>query len=139
MLSRLLLSLATFAVAAQVVALAQTPAPAAPVPDITGRWAASFDTQVGAQEYTWDFVAKGGVLTGTATSNMGGKSEVREGRIERATVTFKETLTFMEMAIEIAYTGQIVSADEIRFSRNVGDFATEELVAKRQKPGVQPQ
>jgi hypothetical protein len=64
---------------------------------------------------------------------MGGKSEVREGRIEGSTVTFKETLTFMEMAIEIAYTGQIVSADEIRFKREVGEFATEELVAKRAK------
>jgi hypothetical protein len=133
MLRRLLLSVATFVVAAQIAALAQTPAPNAPVPNITGRWTASFETQVGMQEYTYDFVAKGGVLTGTMSSNMGGKSEVREGRIEGPTVTFKETLTFMEMAIEISYTGQIVSADEIKFTRAVGEFATEELVAKRAK------
>lgn len=66
-------------------------------------------------------------------SNMGGESEVRDGKIEGTTVTFKETLTFMEMAIEISYTGQIVSADEIKFTRTVGEFATEELVARRSK------
>ena len=130
MLRRVLLSLALSVVVAPVLLLAQAPAPA---PNLTGRWTSSFETQIGMQEYTWDFVAKGSTLTGTASSNMEGKSEVRDGRIEGATVTFKETLTFMEMAIEIVYTGQIVSADEIKFSRAVGEFATEELVAKRAK------
>jgi hypothetical protein len=32
-----------------------------------------------------------------------------------------------------AYTGKIVSPDEIKFTRNVAEFATEELVAKRVK------
>lgn len=105
----------------------------AQAPNITGRWTASFETQVGVQEYTYDFVATGPTLTGSLTSGMGGKAEVRNGKIVGSTVTFNETLTFMDMAIEIAYTGQIVSADEIKFSRVVGDFATEELVAKRSK------
>jgi hypothetical protein len=35
--------------------------------------------------------------------------------------------------IKITYTGTIVSDDEIKFTRNVADFATEELVAKRAK------
>jgi len=48
-------------------------------------------------------------------------------------VTFKETLTYMELSLEVTYTGQIVSADEIKFTRAVGEFATEELVAKRSK------
>jgi hypothetical protein len=42
-------------------------------------------------------------------------------------------LKFEGMEIKIDYTGTIVSADEIKFSRQVGDFATEELVAKRSK------
>ena len=37
------------------------------------------------------------------------------------------------MEIKVTYTGTIVSADEIKFTRNVADFATEELVAKRVK------
>jgi hypothetical protein len=35
------------------------------------------------------------------------------------------------MDIRIDYTGGVASADEIRFTRKVADFATEELVARR--------
>ncbi len=134
MLRRSVLTLAALLVLVQFQPrAAQVPAPARPVPDISGRWAASFETQIGVQEYTYEFVAKDKVLTGTMSSSLGSKSDVKDGRIDGATVTFKETLTFMEMAIEVSYTGQIVSADEIRFTRTVGEFATEELVAKRAK------
>ena len=133
MLRHALLSMFALLVLTSSNVAAQVPAPKAPVPDITGKWMASFETQVGAQEYTYDFVAKDGVLTGTMTSSLGSKSDVRDGRIDGSTVTFKETLTFMEMVIDITYTGQIVSADEITFTREVGEFATEELVAKRVK------
>lgn len=129
---RSLLALLAVALCASV-ASAQTPAPAEPVPDITGRWTASFDTQVGMQEYTYDFVVEGSALTGTIVSNMGGKAEVREGRVDGRSVSFKETLVFMEMQIDISYQGEIVSADEIRFTRQVGEFATEELVARRSR------
>ena len=44
-----------------------------------------------------------------------------------------EILTFMDMKIPIVYTVKIASADEIKFTRVVGEFATEELVAKRVK------
>jgi hypothetical protein len=37
------------------------------------------------------------------------------------------------MDIRITYTGTIASSDEIKFTRQVGDIATEELVAKRKK------
>jgi hypothetical protein len=135
MFRRSVLTLATFLALLQFQpgTLAQAPAPARPVPDISGKWTASFETQIGVQEYTYDFVAKDKVLTGTMSSSLGSKSDVRDGRIDGTAVTFKETLTFMEMAIDISYTGQIVSADEIKFSRAVGEFATEELVAKRAK------
>ena len=39
--------------------------------DITGTWTASFDTQIGMQEYTYEFVVKDSVLTGEAKSNLG--------------------------------------------------------------------
>ena len=32
--------------------------------DITGTWKASFDTQIGTQNYTYEFVVKGTTLTG---------------------------------------------------------------------------
>ena len=35
-----------------------------PKADITGQWTASFDTQIGVQTYTYEFVLKGNALTG---------------------------------------------------------------------------
>jgi hypothetical protein len=113
--------------------IAGAQAPGAPKADITGKWAASFDSPVGTQEYTYEFTVKEGVLTGKITSSLG-PAAMQPGKVEGDKVTFTETLTFMEMPLSIAYTGQIVSADEIKFTRNVADFATEELVAKRVKP-----
>ena len=100
--------------------------------DITGTWKASFDTQIGQQNYTYTFVVKDGALTGTAKSDMG-ESEITEGKVTGDTVSFVENLSFQGMDIRIEYSGKIVSADEIRFTRQVADFATEELVARRNK------
>ena len=100
--------------------------------DITGKWTASFDTQIGKQNYTYDFVVKDSKLTGKMKSDMG-ESDVLEGKVEGDKVTFAELLVFQGMEIRITYAGTVVSADEIKFTRNVADFATEELVAKRVK------
>ena len=100
--------------------------------DITGTWTASFDTQIGKQDYTYEFVVKDSVLTGKAKSNLG-EGPLTEGKVDKDTVTFVEMLKFQGNDIRIEYTGKIVSADEITFTRKVADFATEELVAKRSK------
>jgi len=100
--------------------------------DITGKWTASFDTQIGQQNYTYEFVVKDGVLTGKAKSDNG-EVALQSGKVEGDTVTFVENLQFQGMDIRIQYTGKITSADEIKFTRQVADFATEQLVAKRAK------
>jgi hypothetical protein len=112
-----------------LVVASMTPMAAA---DITGKWTSSFDTQIGKQEYTYDFVVKDSKLTGKMKSNLG-ESDVLDGKVDGDKVTFGELLKFEGMEIKITYTGTIVSADEIKFTRNVADFATEELVAKRVK------
>lgn len=99
--------------------------------DINGRWKAKFDTQIGEQNYTYEFKADGEKLTGTATNGMG-STEIKEGTIKGDTVSFVENLEFNGNAIRIEYTGKI-TGDEIKFTRKVGDFATEDLVAKREK------
>jgi len=43
-----------------------------------------------------------------------------------------ETLNFDGQPLRITYKGKI-AGDEIKFTRNVADMATEELVAKRSK------
>jgi len=100
--------------------------------DISGTWTASFDTQIGKQDYTYTFKVDGAKLTGTAKS-ANGESAIKDGKVDGDAVTFVENLKFQDMDIRIDYTGKVVSADEIKFTRKVGDFATEELVAKRSK------
>ena len=100
--------------------------------DISGKWTASFDTQIGQQNYTYEFVVKDSVLTGTAKSNFG-EGKIQDGKVEGDKVTFVEMLKFQDQDIRIEYTGKIVNADEIKFTRKVGDFADEELTAKRAK------
>jgi len=99
--------------------------------DVTGTWTASFDTQVGVQNYTYTFKADGGKLTGTAKS-QNGETQIQEGSVKGDEISFVENLNFQGMPLRIEYKGKL-SGDEIKFSRKVADVATEELVAKRAK------
>ncbi len=109
--------------------------------EITGRWTAAFDTQVGRQSYVYEFTVEGDRLLGKATGDINGENrrtvEIRNGRVSGGTVTFTETLDFQGNPITIAYTGK-VAGDEIRFTRKVGDFVTEELVARREPAAAAP-
>jgi hypothetical protein len=101
--------------------------------DISGTWKASFDTQIGQQNYTYTFVAKDKTLTGKIQSEMGGTTDIVDGKVDGDRVSFVEIFKFQDMEIRITYSGKVTSADEIKFTRQVADFATEELVAKRAK------
>jgi hypothetical protein len=101
--------------------------------DINGKWTAKFMTQVGDQEYTFDFVVKGSTLTGTAKSNLIGDSKLTEGKVEGDKVSFVEVGKYMDMELRIEYTGTVTSNDEIKFTRKIADFASEDLIAKRSK------
>jgi hypothetical protein len=100
--------------------------------DVTGTWTASFDTPIGRQNYTYELKVTGNQLTGKAKSENG-ESELKNGKVDGDKISFVETLTIMGMMIEVTYSGTVTSDDEIKFTRDVGGFATEELVAKRKK------
>ena len=104
---------------------------AAPAADITGTWTTSFDSQVGQQTYTYNFKVEGGKLTGHSKSNIG-ESDLT-GTVDGPTVTFVENLKYQDQTLAITYTGQIVSADEIKFKRDVAGQGGEEFIATRQK------
>lgn len=99
--------------------------------DIDGTWTATFDTQIGEQHYVYTFKADGEKLTGTAKNDRG-ERPVEDGVIKGNDVSFTENLDFQGQKIPIKYTGKL-NGDEIKFTRQVGTFATEEIVAKRQK------
>jgi hypothetical protein len=98
--------------------------------DISGTWKASFDTSIGKQEYTYTFVVKDGTLTGKAKSATG-ESDLVGGKVIGDSVSFVENFTYQGNKVAITYSGKVISADEIRFSRDVSGMAQEELVAKR--------
>ena len=103
--------------------------------DVTGTWTAEFDTQIGVQKYVFTFKVDGEKLTGEAAAErMGEKSTVTltNGTVKGDQIAFTEALNFQGQDVPITYTGTI-AGDEIKFTRKVGDFATEELVAKRKK------
>ena len=99
--------------------------------DVSGTWTASFETQIGVQNYTYVFKVDGGKLTGTTKSQFG-ESKITEGSVKGDEITFVETLDFQGQPLRIVYKGKI-SGDEIKFTRQVGDVASEDLVAKRSK------
>ncbi len=99
--------------------------------DIDGVWKASFDTPVGEMHYTYTFKADGEKLTGTAKNDMS-EAKIEDGTIKGNDITFTENLSFQGQSIAIKYTGKI-DGDQINFTRQVGDFGTETIVAKRQK------
>jgi hypothetical protein len=105
---------------------------AADTPDISGTWTASFDTQIGKQDYTYTFVVKGTQLTGRAKS-ANGDTAISEGKVDGNKVSFVENLDYQGMPLRIAYQGSIVSADVINFTRDVAGQAMEQLTAKRSK------
>jgi len=100
--------------------------------DVSGTWTAEFDTQVGKQNYTYVLKVSGSQLTGKAKS-ANGETELKDGKVEGDAVTFVEMLNFQGMELKVTYTGKVVSADEIKFTRDVAGMVQEELVAKRSK------
>ena len=96
---------------------------------VAGKWTVDIDTQVGIQNYTYEFKVDGEKLSGSAKSQMSG-SAITEGTVKGNTISFVETLTFQDMTLRVTYTGTI-SGDEIKFNRKVGDIASEDFVAKR--------
>jgi acetyl esterase/lipase len=103
--------------------------------DVTGAWKTEFDTQIGLQKYTFTFKQAGGTVTGQANSDIAGQKrevELKDGKVKGDELTFFETFEFDGNQIRIDYKGKVVG-DEIKFTRNVADFATEQLVARRVK------
>jgi len=103
--------------------------------DITGTWQAEFDSPIGFQKYLFTFKQEGALLSGKAGSEVGEwkrEVELRDGRVEGDAVSFVEPLVFGDNEIRIVYHGKVSpDGNQINFTREVGEFAKEEIVAKR--------
>lgn len=126
----------TSGAAAPVSSITAPPPTNAPQVAVSGTWKSEFDSPIGRQFYRFTFLQTGSNLTGRAHAEIGDRlhqADLREGKIEGDSLSFVEEFPFMGNAIRIAYSGR-VSADgnEIRFMRQVGEFAQEEIVARRE-------
>ena len=104
--------------------------------DISGEWRADVDTQIGLQKYRYTFHVDGEKLTGKANVEVNDQkreAELKEGKVTNDVVSFVEQVEFQGNDLRIEYTGKI-GTNGISFTRKVGDFATEEFVAKRVAP-----
>jgi hypothetical protein len=103
--------------------------------DVTGKWKSEFDTQVGHLKYMYELKADGEKLTGKAFREIDGTKttiEIIEGKIKGDEVSFVEPIKFHDQDVRIEYKGKL-DGDQIKFTRKVGDLATTEIVAKREK------
>ena len=109
---------------------------ALPAADITGKWTAEFDTQIGIQKYVYEFKSVDDKLTGTATYDHAfGKGSValQAITVEGERVSFTESFKADGMDLTITYSGKLTD-QEMTLARHVGDFATEQVVAHRVPP-----
>jgi hypothetical protein len=103
--------------------------------DVTGQWKSEFETPVGQTKYTFDLKADGGKLTGKAIRDRDGEkveTELKETRLAGDDISFVETVKIQDQGIRIEYKGK-VAGDEMKLTRTVGEFGSEDIVAKRDK------
>jgi len=101
--------------------------------DVAGKWVGEFESQVGHQKYTFKFQTTDGKLKAEAEAESDqGKRHVDFVDVKQTgdTLTFAENREVQDNnTIRIDYTGK-VGAKEIKFTRKVGDFGSQDFTAK---------
>src|SRR5512138_2674853 len=103
--------------------------------DLVGKWTAEFESPIGVQKYVYEFKKSGDALAGQASydHSMGqGTVELSDVKVDGDKVAFVERLSVNGMDLTVTYSGTL-SGDELKLTRNVGEFGTEQLTAKRAK------
>ena len=116
-----------------ILALLVSTALPAGTADLVGRWTAEFDSPIGVQKYVYDFKGSGDAVTGQATyeHSMGqGTVELENVKVDGDKVSFVEPLSVNGTNITVTYNGTL-SGNELKLTRDVGEFGTEHLTATR--------
>lgn len=101
--------------------------------DLLGRWTAEFDTPIGPQKYVYEFKKTGDALAGEATferSIGNGSVQLNNVKVDGDKVSFEEPLSVNGEEMTITYSGTL-AGDELKLTRVVGSFGSEQLTAKR--------
>jgi len=117
------------ALAVMFLALGSVAAMAA---DFNGKWTADVTTPRGTQTITFDFHVDGTTLTGKVTTPRG-DTDITEGKIDGANISFSQVMNFNGNEFKLTYTGKI-DGDSIKFTRQAGDRPAVDFTATRVKP-----
>jgi enterochelin esterase-like enzyme len=101
--------------------------------DVAGTWKAEFDTQIGLQKYSFTLKQDGAAVSGKASVDTNGEKRdvtFKEGKIEGDKLTLVELLSIQGKDVRVTFAGKAL-ANEIKFTRQVGDFGSSEATAKR--------
>lgn len=99
--------------------------------DISGTWKGTAETPVGTVERTFVFKVDGNKLTGETTSNMFGKSQIEDGKVDGDSISFSISISFQGNSTKVTYKGK-VNGDEIKLTAETPDLgSTIEYTVKR--------
>jgi len=108
--------------------------PAAKAAGLAGQWRAEFDSPVGAQKYLYTFQSTNdGKFAGEANAEIGGRARqaaLQDIKLTGDDISFVEITSFQGNELRIEYSGKI-DHDEMKLTRTVGNFGTEDIVAHR--------
>jgi len=75
--------------------------------DLAGTWKGSMETPNGSIENTFVFKTDGAKLTGTVSLGQFGDSEISEGKVDGADITFTVIRNFNGNDIKLVYKGKM--------------------------------
>jgi hypothetical protein len=116
-----------------ILALLLATALPASAADLPGKWTAEFESPIGVQKYVFEFKKAGDAVTGNATferSIGNGSVALKNVKVDGDKISFEEPLAVDGNELTITYSGTL-AGDELKLTRVVGEFGTEQLTAKR--------
>jgi hypothetical protein len=98
--------------------------------DINGTWKGTAETPNGSIERTFQFKTDGTKVTGETVSQMMGKSEIKNGKLEGDDLSFSIDVKFQDNPMTLNYKGK-VTGDTIKLTVEGAGGMTLEYVAKK--------
>jgi hypothetical protein len=104
---------------------------------LTGAWKGQFDFNGNAVPLTIDLKADGDALTGSVTGLPAGPSDIKDGKIQGAAVSFSLMTQYQGDPVKLVYKGQ-VQGDEIHFSMGLEDGTWSVVFVAKRGPQTTP-
>ena len=99
--------------------------------DVDGKWSGSFTTPQGEMQISFNLKADGDKLAGKMEITGLNPSDIKEGKVDGAKVSFAAEIEFGANIIPLAFTG-VVAGDEIKLSVDAMGRSNE-MVVKKEK------